>query len=599
MPLLPYVSPGWALEKIEGPRKIEYPFLNSASPDKYARKITRGFSVGGTHTPRLAERTSYTNLRTYSEDYSNAVWTVTELTRTAAALANPWDGVLSFSRFLETSATDLHLVTSSFTFTAAAHTVSALVAGGLGRNYVALRAFDGTNAFQAFFDLTTVTVFSSAGNLTATIVEVGGGVCRISIKFTAQAGAGSVSVRLSTNGSTTTYAGDTAKGLYLGGVQVEQASTPGPYISTTSASRTISAPDVDAIANSSAQGIDYFAYQVAESDPDNVNSSLARFTRSYARIPATQYEPDSFLMVRPPLHDLVSGSTYAVSFDDGRTSHLFTARKTASISTAPDVPNITLGANRGVLPANITITVVGDAGTYTFETDDSESTIRTALQNAMGVANTCMITIDPYEISAAVNTNTLLDSITAASSAVRISGPPNSFTITAADANTSSDRTISSTAHGGAAGDQVAIWNGDKLITTTRVIAVTADTITVPLADLPGADAVVTHIQFADTSATRIANGPIDCSARVVRRFYLPGVTTGISSQADIPGFAPVTADPVSWLAAVVSYLAAPSSATWVVHATERVRSWSGPILEKQVVEIQMQDAIQSLAVGA
>lgn len=158
-----------------------------------------------------------------------------------------------------------------------------------------------------------------------------------------------------------------------------------------------------------------------------------------------------------------------------------------------------------------------------------------------------------------------------------------------------------SSAHGGSAGDWLACWNGEKLVGMVKVVAASGSSITVPAGQGLFAvdDVAITHVGFMSAAAYRVANGQVECSARRVRRFYLPGVTVGITNAADIPGFASVTSDPISWLTAIVPQLTSPSEDRWAVHSTERLASWQGPILEKAVVEIQLQDAVQSLAVSA
>ena len=80
-------------------------------------------------------------------------------------------------------------------------------------------------------------------------------------------------------------------------------------------------------------GGDPQAYLISESSPEHVGiGDMLRFTRSYARIPAAQTVYGSRAIQRPIMHDIFSGSSYAVSFDNGATSHVFTSRTAVTIA---------------------------------------------------------------------------------------------------------------------------------------------------------------------------------------------------------------------------------------------------------------------------
>lgn len=383
------------------------------------------------------------------------------------------------------------------------------------------------------------------------------------------------------------------------------------------------------------------AYLVEESDPPaRTSSRRAVITRTFARIPGTQYEPASLLFDRPSLHDVVSGSVYAVSFDGGRTSHLFNSRKAINVIASLAAPTKTVtgdvdgtGSIAGEysgLPT-VVITITGNNSTRTFNADASDSTIQDALSNAVtgstaSAANFKILRNFGALSVTVITTNTTISALSSPSAEVEVdcpvgigvatgSGPSEILRLTAQPLDTratvdthdltetysvsASVRTFTtSAAHGAAVGDRVAFWNGPRVVATSIVTAVpTSTTFKVPLEDVPGADFAASTCAFDSAAWYRVANGAVDCSARRVRRFYLPGVTGGISSMADIPAQTPVTRDPVSWLGAVVSYLTTPSAATYAIDQTEDVRVWMGPILEKPVVELQMQDAVKTLAV--
>lgn len=352
------------------------------------------------------------------------------------------------------------------------------------------------------------------------------------------------------------------------------------------------------------------AFLLHETDPAPMGlAHVVRFTRTFSRIPPTIHEPASRLFDRPVLHGIKSGSTYAVSFDEGDSSHLFSTRQTVTA-----ISSLTLGETDvdvaaeafGTLPASTFAIVDSADGTTSPVMTTAAATMQSAIASACGALDSVAVSSAPGSLT--ISWVGIVKSIGTSATGVTMSGGAGlngSVTFTAARATVTdtqapdpdgSVRTLSVATHGGAAGDKVALWNGDTLIGTTQVVTAASGTFTIPLKALPGEDDKVTTIAFAKDAGDRVANGPIDCSARLVRRFYLPGITTGIASMADIPTFTPVTA-PLSWLGALVAYLASPSSATYAVVETAALSRWeNSPILEKDVVEIQMADAVQTLA---
>lgn len=361
------------------------------------------------------------------------------------------------------------------------------------------------------------------------------------------------------------------------------------------------------------EGGDPAAFLIAETSPEHTGiGDLVRFTRTYARIPAQQTVYGSRMIDRPVMHDITAGGYYAVSFDNGVTSHVFSARKSVTAVGA-----ITLATtDETITPqslGHIEISVTGQAGTQTFYTDDSDATIQSACNTAVtgGGSNRFFITHDAYglhihlsPVSLVAGTNDIRV-VSCSDSNIEISGSGavgDTISIRAAkatnvvDPNTPTNiRTLTSAGHGGAAGDYLAVWNGDKLLGTTKVLAVTTDTVTIRADEAPWAvgSLAVTHLQFADTSSTRYVNGPANCTVKEVTDFYLPGVTTGITTPADITLVAPKL-DPVSWLTAIQAATA------YVVTEGSQLSRWlGGPIYQQTTISVQMSDALDTVAVAA
>lgn len=272
--------------------KIERPFKNAPIPDIYARIYRRKYAVGaGWHVPRIAVRTAWTNLLTYSQAFDNAAWTKTNATATAAAGIAP-DGTVTMASLLETVTNGEHSATQAGSPTAAAHVLS-VFALPLGRSYLRLAFTDSaTTVFSAFFDVTRGRVFSQSAGVAATIQKQPDGQFRCSMLFTPAAGAGTVKLNTSTDGTTISYAGDIAKGLYLWGAEMKAGSVAGPYVPTTGTTATISAPDTDAD--------DPLAYLVEETDPEPTpGTDFETFWRTYARVPGTQTVPSTLSITKP------------------------------------------------------------------------------------------------------------------------------------------------------------------------------------------------------------------------------------------------------------------------------------------------------------
>src|SRR4051812_44870065 len=84
---------------------VLYPFGdNPVSSDKYSKLYARQYDVfPPLYQPRMSNRTAWTNLLTYSEQFDNAAWTKTNLSITAN-VASPLapDGQATLDKALET-----------------------------------------------------------------------------------------------------------------------------------------------------------------------------------------------------------------------------------------------------------------------------------------------------------------------------------------------------------------------------------------------------------------------------------------------------------------------------------------------------------------
>lgn len=167
------------------------------------------------------------NRLTYGNDLAkSAYWTATGVTALGNQISNPLDGSVTASSMTETAVTSEHKVVQNVTsfFPSQQYTVTAYVRPN-GRNNVQLVAYDGNTTYSAFYDVSAGTVGTvvNASGTSITLQPNGFYICQLN--FTASSAAttsGTYSLKLSTNGSTVSYAGDTSKGVYVWGCLVQQ-----------------------------------------------------------------------------------------------------------------------------------------------------------------------------------------------------------------------------------------------------------------------------------------------------------------------------------------------------------------------------------------
>lgn len=197
-------------------------FFNSAMLDIWTRANWLDICPRG-EARFLGNRLSYPNNTSVT-----ASWTATALTITANSVQNPADGATNASKMMETAANSAHkIVQTVTTFYPSQDYKCSFYIRPNGRNDVQLSVSDGVTTHSAFFDMSDGTVGTVVNTTATSMTQQPNGFWLCTLSFTADSAAttsGSYSVLLSTDGSTTSYAGDTTKGIYIWGCLTQQMS---------------------------------------------------------------------------------------------------------------------------------------------------------------------------------------------------------------------------------------------------------------------------------------------------------------------------------------------------------------------------------------
>jgi hypothetical protein len=380
--LPPYVD-GWfgTEQELTVIPKPLFPFRsNPTAPDTYSRLYERMYQVQPKlFLPKITNRTSWSNLVTYSEALDNAAWTKVNATITADAGTAP-DGQTTLDKVLETVTNGEHSVAQAATVTAAVTEASFFAVGGLTRSWIRLAFTDSAaTAFTGFFNIASGYTGTASAGVTSIIVPLGNNQFRCVIRFTPAAGAGTLKANISSDGATISYAGNTANGVYLWGGQVTTGSQT-PYISTTTATRTISAPDRDRT--------DPMAYLLEEEEPQMQTSQSGTVRRLFGRIPRQQVIPDFRFVTKPEIP-----GTFPQTIGS-----FLVFQPISTVASYDGYTNLTVTSDTGTVAATYptggtyTLTLDGDT-TGALNYNDNAATVEAALDLLASVSDRGGVTV--------------------------------------------------------------------------------------------------------------------------------------------------------------------------------------------------------------
>ena len=183
-----------------------------------------------------------TNLQTYSEDFTNAVWN-NETSRTiitANSIIAP-DGTLTADKFAATTANSVHRVYNFNLFISAG--VATTISFYAKRNGFDVSVTDSGGRYVAIFNLATgvATSFNLGDTVSAFMVSVGNGWYRCIATITSTVSGNFPILTMSLSDGTTEFAGNEYDGYFIWGYQLETGSFPTSYIPTVASQVTRSA----------------------------------------------------------------------------------------------------------------------------------------------------------------------------------------------------------------------------------------------------------------------------------------------------------------------------------------------------------------------
>ena len=510
------------------------------------------------YSPVVGARTTYTQQLKYSDDLSQAAWTNNASTATASAATDP-EGGSTACKLAEDATNAAHNAQQAMTVASGALAFGALCKAG-ERGFARLRINNGTdgNLGIAVFNLITGALVSGAG----TIKQLLNGWWWCYVTGTATVANSTAIIDLTADGSTFSYAGSAGSGIYVWRATAYLSSSIGPAIASTSVTRAVTSPAVDTD--------DPTAFIVDEQEPDSalLELGVARWTRSYANVPAQTVHYSSRAITKPVIPNqattatsirnwIAAGTeiTSAIKNSTGYWSNdnrVFSPYKAISVieSTLATAGNFTLtyktsttaniayNANNATINAalNGLASVVADGLTFSANTDLTVSNGVLTLTITAGTTTTA-VTMDVTGLTVSNGVEHQRAFSDLVSSTVQYISLACTISVTSHGFDASKALVLIDTANG-------------YVIDANHFAIYDANTVQIPQTYSPvnayaSATIAVQYLRNYTPGATVLGS-------KITESFYLPGFTPGVNSAADIPITAPAISD-ADVIAAVLS----------------------------------------------
>lgn len=204
--------------------------LDFANTKRLDPRITFTRASTATYWDGVTQAKAEENLLKYSQDFENAAWVNAEVTITANAVTAP-DGTTTADTLTGNGVSGLHSILQTATTSTVGKAFSVYLKAGT--NNFAQIFFDGDAAPFADFDLSTGTVGTTGGSVTATATAAGNGWYRCAV-YTASTTATNPRVCLvSSSTAVRAESNSLSTAIYMWGAQLEQRSQATAYTPTT------------------------------------------------------------------------------------------------------------------------------------------------------------------------------------------------------------------------------------------------------------------------------------------------------------------------------------------------------------------------------
>ena len=234
---------------------------------------------------------SATNLFNWSETFdttggaTNWNWSV-NVTRGTVTTTNPTGASATVIKVEETTTNGVHAPLTTVTVLASTNYTFSVWAKAVERTFVQLLENGGSGA-NSMVNLSTGAIVSESTAGITTVTALGTtGWYRISMRLTTIVGqtTANCQLRLSTNGTTTSYAGTTGSGIYIWGAQLETGSGASSYIPTGASQVTRTAENCTMPTSSFITGSPYPNTLYVDAIPNTPSAAFVGFARLFDRV---------------------------------------------------------------------------------------------------------------------------------------------------------------------------------------------------------------------------------------------------------------------------------------------------------------------------